>query len=307
MRTNRLYRTLAVAVISTLAAVGCQSEHKKFASKQTLDWEKARLGIMYEVANQQYKVGDFDKCKEGLSKMLLANVQFAPMHVLAAKVALEGSNSLEDAAEQLKKAIEINPADAEPYYLLGVVYQRWQKFDTAAEYYQQACEKKPTEANYVLAVAEMKISEGKLDEAKDLLEAKAQYFEQSAAIQIGLAKIATLQGDPAAAAQHLRGATLLVPEDKNVRWSYAQALFDAGKFSDAAKILEAMRNDPPTMPAARDELSKAGDPKVDEEAAKATKVSLLSLLGQSYRSPSRKTSYRCLPAHRPLSPYLPRA
>ena len=290
MRIAKSYRTLALAALLAMATAGCEAEHQKFKERASKDWENARMGFLYEVAEQQYKVGDYSKCKEQLTQMLAAGTPFEPMYVLAAKVSLATeSGSLDDAANSLKKALELKPDDAEAYYLLGVVYQRWQKLDTAADYYEQASERKATEANYVLAVVEMKITLGKLDEAKQLLENKVGFFEQSAAMRVALAKIATLQGDWAGAAKQYREATMLLPEEKELRWSYAEALFDAGKYNDAAKIFENMRNDPPKMPKAR-ELAKGStakdeaveDAKREEDAAKSMKSSLLMMLGECY-------------------------
>jgi tetratricopeptide (TPR) repeat protein len=238
---------------------------------------------MYQVAEQQYKVGDLAKCRESLKSALAVPTPYAPMHVLAARVELEGG-SLDVAATQLKEALTIDGSKAEPLYLLGVVYQRWQKFETACDYYQQACDKSPSEALYVLAVAEMRITLGQLDQARQFLEDKAVYFEQSAAMRVALARIAVLQHDPTAAARYYRDASLLLPEDKNLRWTYAQSLFDAGKFADAARILEDLRRDPPTLPKSRDGLSKSDttDADTDQVAAVSVKQSLLMTLGESY-------------------------
>ncbi|HSV16075.1 MAG TPA: tetratricopeptide repeat protein, partial [Tepidisphaeraceae bacterium] len=222
MDMNKLYRTFLAAgfAVAAMAAVGCSQvdeNHKKFVKDNRGQFDVMRLQLTYEVAAEQYKTGELDKCRETLKSALAVPTPYAPMHVLAGKLEMEGDHgNLETAAVELKKAVEINGEDPEPYYLLGVVYQRWQKFETACGYYQQAVDHKSSEASYVLAVAEMKMTLGQLDDAQQLLEDKMLYFEQSGAMHIALAKIATLKGDHAAAAKHLRDATLLLPEDQNV-------------------------------------------------------------------------------------------
>jgi len=276
-----------LAVLTAGAMAGCDAAldkgHQEFTEQSRAAFDRQRLDIMYQVAEQQYRVGELDKCRESLKNALAVPTPYAPMHVLAARVELEGGN-LDVAATHLKKALEIDATKAEPLYLLGLVYQRWQKFDTACDYYQQACDKNPGEALYVLAVAEMRITLGQLDEAKQFLEDKMLYFEQSASMRIALARIATLQGDPAAASRHYRDATLLLPEDKNLRWTYAESLYDAGKYADAARILEDLRRDPPAMPKATAALAKgaAADAETDLAAAASVKASLLMMLGESY-------------------------
>jgi tetratricopeptide (TPR) repeat protein len=291
---HRALTSMIVAAIAAVAVAGCSftdEEHDKFIAAQKAIFERQKLDILYQVAEQQYKVGDLEKCRESLKPALAASTPHAPIHILAARVELEGG-SLELAAKELKTAVTIDPAKAEPLYLLGVVYQRWQKYDTAADYYQQACEKSPSEALYVLAVAEMQITVGQLDKARQLLEDKAGVFEQSAAIRVALARIAELQHDPQAAARHYRDASLLQPEDKNLRWTYAQALYETGKFNDAARILEDLRRDPPAPPKA---ASAKDDPErlaADKAVALSVKVSLLKTLGECYVSLKRPMDAR---------------
>jgi superkiller protein 3 len=291
MNAKTLTRLVIAAIIAgTLAGCDLKAGHEQFVKEQRSNFERQRLDIIYQVAEQQYKVGDYTKCRESIKTALAVPTPYAPMHVLAAKVELEGGG-LEVAADHLKEALKIDPSKPEPLYLLGVVYQRWQKFDTACDYYQQAADKNANEALYVLAVAEMRMELGQLDEARQYLEDKAALFEQSAAMRIALARIATMQHDPIAAARHYRDATLLLPDDKSLRWTYAQALYDAGKFGDAARILEDLRRDPPTLPKPIAKGDSA-DPAAEKEAAASVKVSLLMTLGQSYLALKRPMDAR---------------
>jgi cytochrome c-type biogenesis protein CcmH/NrfG len=73
---------------------------------------------------------------------------------------------------------------------------------------------------------------------------------------------------------------MLLPEDKNLQSSYAMALFDAGKYSEASKVLEELRKDPPLLPKAP--KVGADDAETDAQAAISNKVSLLMTLGECY-------------------------
>jgi tetratricopeptide (TPR) repeat protein len=280
MRRNFLYRTLVSATLTALFT-GCAAEHKKFVKSHEEGFASTRLSMLYQAADQQYKVGDLSKCRDSIRGAMEADPKhpFAPLYVLAGRVELEGG-SLEVAATDLKKAIELDGKNAEAFYLLGVVYQRWQKFDEAADYYKEAADKKPGEATAVIAEAEMRIALGQLDEAKQFLSDKMFYFEQSAAMRIALARIASLQGDKAGAARNYRDAAMLLPDDKNLQFTYALALVDAGKYSDASKILEQLRYDPPVLPKAPKAEKDAAEN--EAQAAISTKVSLLMTLGECY-------------------------
>jgi tetratricopeptide (TPR) repeat protein len=290
MRGNFLYRTFVTAVAVSLLA-GCEAAHKEYVKPHEDAFAATRANMLYQAAEQQYKVGELTKCRESLKKAIEADPThpYAPLFVLTGRVELEGG-SLERAATALKKAVEIDGKNAEAHYLLGVVYQRWQKFDEASAYYTQAADKKPEEATYAVAAAEMLIANGQLEEAKEFLSTKMYYFEQSAAMRIALARIATLQGDAAGAARNYRDAALLLPEDKNLSFNYALALFDAGKYSEASKILEALRYDPPTLPKAR--KASPEDAETDARAAVSNKVSLLVTLGECYVSMKRPIDAR---------------
>ena len=277
---------LLFAGLAVSALPGCDlldESHREFVKQQKQLFDLQKLDIVYQVAEQQYKVGDLTKCRETLKPALDSGTPHAKLRVLSARVELEGG-SLELAASELKTALAIDPSLAEPLYLLGVVYQRWQKYETACDYYQQACDRNPQEALYVLAVAEMRMTLGQLDKARQLLEAKVVYFEQSAAMRVALARIAELQHDPVTASRHYRNASLLLPEDKNLRWTYAQSLYDAAKYGDAARILDELRFDPPTLPKAStaQAANAPADAAAAQEATQSVKVSILKTLGECY-------------------------
>ncbi|HVS71180.1 MAG TPA: tetratricopeptide repeat protein [Phycisphaerae bacterium] len=286
MSRNKLYRSSLVVVVAGAGFfAGCADAGKKHVTikeEQYNRWNMTRIAVMFQLATQQYEVGDYDKCKKTLAECLAMNAPHAGMHILSAKVDIE-KGSLDTASDQLQQAIRINANDPEPYYLLGVIYQRWQKPDVAADFYTQAFERKSDNPLYLLAVVEMKITLGKLDEAKKLLNDKLIYFEQTGAIRVALGRIASLQGDKELACKYYRDAVLLLPDDSTVRRSYAEVLFDAGKYADAAPIFDDLRHKADT-----DAAKAAADPKSAEaqsgaaEAAAADKVNLLMMLGQCY-------------------------
>ncbi len=247
MSRTQLYRTLSAAAVaaSIVLSVGCADAGKTqqtMKAEQYNRWNMTRVGVMYQLAEQQYAVGDYDKCRKTLGEALALNAPSGPLHTLAGKVELE-KGSLELAAAQLKEAARLDASAPEPFYLLGVVYQRWQNAETASDYYQQAWDRKPAEARYMLAVVEMKITTGHLDDAQKILEGKLVYFEQSAAVRIALARIAVLKSDHKTACGYYRDAVILTPDDAQLRRSYAEELFYSAKYTEAVAIFEDMRKD----------------------------------------------------------------
>jgi len=283
-----LYRTCVAAALlgaSGLLMTGCESwtnRHDTQKEEQYGVWNATRLGVVLQLATQQYEVGDYDKCRESLKEAFSFKQPSADLEILAAKVELE-KGTLDKASEYLKTAVQIDAKRADAYYLLGVVYQRWQKLQVAHDYYKLAWDIKSTEALYLLAMVEMKISLGQYDEARQLLEEKMVYFEQTAAIRVALARLATFRGDFDQATKYYRDATLLAPDDLSLRQTYAEALYFAGKYRDALAVLEDLRMNP-DLP---------------------DKTSLLSILGQTYQALHRtRDACECFAELTRTSPHL---
>ncbi len=168
---------LAAFCLALALTVGCQQEKKQpSASEQAQkDWNAARAGVLVNLAKEQYQNASFDKCRQTINDALKLMPASEPLHVMSARVAIEQGQP-EVAERELQLARQLSPSDAEPLYLSGVVYQRWQKPDTACDFYRQAAEKAPAELSYVLAEAEMLVA---LNRSKDCARAsvgKGQLF-----------------------------------------------------------------------------------------------------------------------------------
>ena len=91
------YRSWIVsgAIIGAVALGGCGDmgkDHDALKTQMNKQWNMTRLGIMYQLAEQQYKVGDYDKCEETLKDAFATKAPFAPIYVLAAKIQIERGN-----------------------------------------------------------------------------------------------------------------------------------------------------------------------------------------------------------------------
>lgn len=248
MTHRNLYRTLATAalalpLLSLLPACGSLSGQQTQKQEQHNRWNQTRIGVLYQLAQQQYQVGDYDKARATLRQAFALNYPHAATHVLAAKVEIE-KGGLQVAADHLKTAIQIDANYVEAYYLQGVVYQRWQNNQAAHDYYKIAWEKKPNEALFLLALVEMKIALNQQDDARKLLEEKLVYFEQTAAVRAALARLYALAGDHAQAVTFYRAASLLSPEDLTLRQNFAEELYFAGRYSECLPILEDLAKNP---------------------------------------------------------------
>lgn len=237
-------RNVVMMLVLALAA-GCASQGvanespKDVAHKQ---WNTARAGVLYGLAKQQYANGNFDECRKALDQALQLNPENAQLHILMAKLMIE-QGQLEPADKELQTARTQDPKNAEADYLLGVIYQRWQKLDVALDCYQKASEKTPTELAYLLAHAETLVALDRVQEALDLLQGKIVYFENSPAIRDAVGQLLIQQGRFAEGVAVLRQASILGADEPTIREHLAVALFYARDYREAEVLLERLIKD----------------------------------------------------------------
>jgi Flp pilus assembly protein TadD len=118
-----------------------------------------------------------------------------------------------------------------------VIYQRWQKPQTAYEFYTAAADKSPAELAYVIARAEMLVDLARQNEALSLLQEKVNYFENSPAIRDAYGQLLVQAGRFADAVDMFRQATLLADDDLGIRERFALALYYDKQYVEAAEVI----------------------------------------------------------------------
>lgn len=270
---RRRILTTAVLVVAAFAGtMGCNSSSKKQPTQKEAamkQWNDARASVLLTLARDQFKTGNFDKCRQTVAEALRMAPENPNLWVLSGKLNIE-QGQLELAERDLKKAGELAPNAAEPHYLLGVIYQRWQRLDVALAEYQAASDKAPTELAYVLARAETLVALDKPKDALLLLSEKITFFDNNHVIRDAAGQLLMQQGRHAEAADMFRQATLLATDDMGLKERHAKALFFAQKYRESAELLSRLT---------RDELF-------------AERVDLYAMLGEAYLNLGRTTDAR---------------
>lgn len=225
-----------VALVLAAAASGCGSKTPSQKAEAQERWNNTRATILLGVAQDQYKAQDFDKCRETLTKAFRMAPDSPQLHTLAAKVEIEQGH-LELAEKELEVARKFGPTDPEPYYLSGVIYQRWQKPQTALEFYRQAGQRAPAELSYVLAEGEMLVALDRAPEALSLLQSKVAYFENSGAIRDAVGQLLVQAGRYGDAVKMYRQASVLSEKDDGIRERLAMAYFRNKQYRECAEVL----------------------------------------------------------------------
>lgn len=217
-------------ILVCLSVTACnQKKQKQEAYDQ---WNAARASAQGNLAADQYKHGNLPGARQSVDEAIKLAPRNVTYHLLSAKIYIEG-NSLEAAERELDEVRRIEPKNAEADFLSGVVYQRWQKPNLALDYYTKASENSPAELSYVLARAEMLVQVNQLPQAVSLLESKLTYFEHSGAMRDLLGVLYLQQGRLKEAAESLKQATILEPEQLEFREHLARALFRTQRYREA--------------------------------------------------------------------------
>jgi len=234
MRLSTVIIALALAAAASTSGCGGKTPDQKAEAQER--WNNTRATILLGVAQDQYKAQDFDKCRETLNKASRMSPDAPQLHTLAAKVEIEQGH-LELAEKELELARKFGPNDPEPYYLSGVIYQRWQKPQTALEFYRQSAQRAPAELSYVLAEGEMLVALDRSPEALTLLQSKVAYFENSGAIRDAVGQLLVQAGRYADAVKMYRQASVLAEKDDGIRERLAMAYFRNKQYRECAEVL----------------------------------------------------------------------
>lgn len=246
--TRYMPRIIGLPAALSIAALigGCASmpsghaEAKKAAEGR---WHDARSGIIYSIARQQLETGDLDKAEQTINQALVSKPDQPEFHELAARIDLE-RGLLEKAYYKLENAIKLKPDRPEPHYLMGMVLQRWQRYQGALESYQTAFKHSPDQVGGLLAGADMLVKLDRVDEAADLLRQKLDYFENNAAIRVSLGRIQQLRHEPEKAMLSYREAATLAPDDLSIQERLAMAQCAANRPGEAICTLTDLLKQP---------------------------------------------------------------
>jgi tetratricopeptide (TPR) repeat protein len=229
---------LAGAALIAGAGGGCASQPKKASNNEVAKhkWNAARGAALAGLAKDQFESGSLEQARHSITEAEKLDPENGSIRVLSAKLAIEEAQ-LELAERELRLARQFDPKNPEADYLSGVVYQRWQKPEVAYEFYGHASDKAPAELAYIMAKAEMLVAMDRAPEALKLLQEKVVYFEQSAAIRDAVGQLLVGQKEYAKAADMLRQASVLTPDDLMIREHLGLALYYAKQYEDSVATL----------------------------------------------------------------------
>lgn len=230
--------TLLTGSILACALVGCgQGSYTKAHSSAAAEkMSMLKSGTEWQMAQQQFLSGDLDKAHKTVDRSIALNPNVAKSRVLRGRIMMEKSR-LEEARAEFLKALEVDPNFVDAHYYLGIVYERVNQPSDAIASYTKAMEIDSANAQYVIAAAEVMVTQDRLGDAENLLNARKQYLQYNPAIRQTLGHISVLRGQDDKAVQLFTEALLLAPGDQPITEDLIQAHMKVGQFADAESLL----------------------------------------------------------------------
>ncbi|NQU76566.1 MAG: tetratricopeptide repeat protein [Planctomycetes bacterium] len=230
-------RGLVLVAIVIVGLTGC-TPHKQAKVEAYQRWHDTRAKMLVSVGEEQFRSGELKAASESAGEALSLSPKMALALVLTARVAIEQGKYLQ-AERYLKTAAELNPKSGKIVYLMAVVAERRGRLADALRLYEKARALEGDNPAYVLASAEVMVAMGQGEHALALIEGKLTCMEASVGMYMAAGELAALAGNSARAWEHYSQAQLLAPEDDlQVLECMAKAGFFAGRYDDAAGILE---------------------------------------------------------------------
>jgi Tfp pilus assembly protein PilF len=220
-----------------LLAIGCNSQTmSKNRDNARERWAASRAKIATQLAQACFNRGEYAKAEEHLTDLIRADEPYAPMFVLATRLATERGD-LDLARAYATNAVTIDPDMAEAHYVLGTVEQTLNHLQAAADEYDQAAMLEPDTARYILAQAEMLVWQQKSDEAVDLLRDASSRMPGRSDIFAALGDVLSMMARYDEAAGCFRVALRLDPNQTYLKERLATALFYSGAYAEAESAL----------------------------------------------------------------------
>jgi len=246
MMFSRLPLHAALMLSLGFGLAGCSTDgslHEEYEAGLS-NWNALKSSIALEMAEDYFNSGQLALAQRTVEEAMANDVDNPRLWVMAGRIALENSE-LETAYRRLDRAIELadglegytRKQQAEPYYIQGIVDQRWQRYDSAMDRYTLAYERDPENVSYFLARVEMLMELSRLDEAVAELEDKANYYDQNPTVRALLGHVYRRQGNNAQAAIWFRQASMLAPEDMKLHEEVARSLCAVGRYGEAIRTL----------------------------------------------------------------------
>jgi tetratricopeptide (TPR) repeat protein len=277
MRTVSIATLSAVLLAPAMLLGGCNGptqEGMKARSAASNRMAAFSAGATYQQAEQELIAGRFERAIVSAERAIAGQPDMPEYRILKGRALLE-SDRLDRAEESFMNAIaaaersvnaieariaefekveggplegvarervelekqSVRRVEAEAWYYLGIVRQRWNRIEQAATDYRTAFELDSQPVQYLIAASEMLLDLGRPAEVEALIEPILDRYEGDPSLLVLLARASVLEGDAVEAAGRYAEARLLRPDDQLLAEEYVRAAFEAGLYEECLAVI----------------------------------------------------------------------
>ncbi len=144
-----------------------------------------------------------------------------------------------------QKMVELEPADYHNWLYLANFYGSLSapplsipgSYDKSQEYFAEALKRAPNQPDIFVTQAKIEISSNRLESAEKLFKKALELKNNYAEAYLGLAQIFELAGKKDKVLEYLGLAFNADPSNQDIAFQFGYYLYQAGKFTDSAKLL----------------------------------------------------------------------
>jgi tetratricopeptide (TPR) repeat protein len=232
-----------------LALAGCESMPQRAKEEATARWNRARAQVKASLAADHFAAGNVSAAAEELNEACRLDPTEPGLLPLRVRICL-AEDRLSEAEALVEAGLRNGPPSAELEYLLGVIRQQEQRWDEALAAFKRAAELDAEEVAYVVATAQVWLQLGQPDAAQGYLESGAERFRWTNAYQAALAECHEQMGAWSAAASAWQRVIGSEAAGAALQERLAIALFRAGRYAEAAPVLDQLTSGPEASTAA---------------------------------------------------------
>jgi tetratricopeptide (TPR) repeat protein len=184
--------------------------------------------------------GKYESAEQAFERAIQINPKYVPARVNLGN-ALVALRRDDDALKEFLAAIAMKPNDLLALKNVGLIYGRQEKFDLAMKYLEQARTLVPRDQEINITLAGAEISAGKAGDARRIIADLARAGELAPKARETLGWLWLENGEPQTAVDLVRDDPGLAAQFYKLGYERAETEFDAGRYLNARKILEAIR------------------------------------------------------------------
>ncbi|MCH8251086.1 MAG: tetratricopeptide repeat protein [Planctomycetes bacterium] len=235
-------RLLVAGLCWSIAALsGCSlATHQERRAEAERRWNEVRAGIKIQLGQEQFHTGNVADALRSAREALAIAPWLPDVYVLLAKAHLERGEAASAERVILSAPTAVGLRDPRLALLLGIICEQREDLGAALRHYREARQSQNAEVDYVVAEAECLVRLGRSGEALALLDDQVDRFDASATVLALAGRIAVLTGDLPLAVDRLGAALRGAPNDAQVRRMYGLLLVEAGRWTEAMGVLEAV-------------------------------------------------------------------